>query len=76
MSSANTYNISPKWGTDVLETVYGVLPPGDNSDLGMSVWEGMADILDRSVTAGKFSTEEIISTGNQCIWWRCPSPEW
>ena len=61
---ANTYNISPQWNTDAAETIHGVLPPGDDDGIttDLVAWEGFEDILERSVTAGRLFSTDIVST--------------
>ena len=62
---ANNYTISPSFVTDVRESTFGVMPKADNSSVGSDLstgWRGFADIVNRSVKAGKLYTTDIVST--------------
>ena len=62
---ANNYTISPSFVTDVRESTFGVMTKADNSSVGTVLsagWRGFADIVNRSVKAGKLFTTDIVST--------------
>ena len=47
------------WGEN---TSYGKLPNADDSSIGLNTWSQFKVLLDRSVVAGKLSSQDIVST--------------
>jgi len=57
-------SISPTWVSEVKTKAWGDLPTADNSTISstLSAWKGFRSLLQKSTTAGRPFTTDIVST--------------